>query len=412
MNITIISILLPYPLDSGGAQAQFNMIDALRHRHNITLVYPENEHNSRASAGALQQMWPEVRLRPYAYLRQMRSLHFLVSKAVRAFKLAFCRNAQRFKVERVLKPYGYDLSADFRRFVNKAIKEDRPDVVQVEFYPYLHLVHYLPKDLPKVFVHHEIRYVRNERFMQQLHATARDMDYMRRLKDEEIADLNLFDKIVTLTDEDAAILRNDGVTTPIVASPAAVNAKVLPYRPWNKTMVFVGGYGHGPNVEGMEWLFGSVFPLVDWEKYPGVAFRIVGKGWSPRLLPDIKGLDVQCLGFVDDLADAAYGGIMLVPILSGSGMRMKILEGAAMSMPILTTTVGVEGIHLPAGEACLVADEPAAFARKLEALFETEDLRKTIATSANTIFRESYSVKALAERREKVYETLGRRNDD
>ena len=71
MNITIITILLPYPLDSGGTQAQYNMIDSIRHEHHISLVFPENGHNSPEALKQLKALWPEVNFYSYSYFRQL-----------------------------------------------------------------------------------------------------------------------------------------------------------------------------------------------------------------------------------------------------------------------------------------------------------------------------------------------------
>ena len=165
MNIVIITILLPYPLDSGGAQAQYNMINQLRHKYNLTIIYPVNSQNSISSQRELQKLWPEVKFRPYNYIRQLLYLPFLKDKIYRAFQLKFMPNRRDFKVYRILKPYGYPLTNDFKKFVLNIIKKENIDIAQVEFYPYLDLVDSLPASIKKIFIHHEIRFMRNERML-------------------------------------------------------------------------------------------------------------------------------------------------------------------------------------------------------------------------------------------------------
>ena len=80
MNITIITILLPYPLDSGGAQAQYNMIEYLRYKHNITLIYPENQHNNKKTRKELQKRWHNVNLYAYPFTSQIQQPPFFFSK--------------------------------------------------------------------------------------------------------------------------------------------------------------------------------------------------------------------------------------------------------------------------------------------------------------------------------------------
>jgi glycosyltransferase involved in cell wall biosynthesis len=94
----------------------------------------------------------------------------------------------------------------------------------------------------------------------------------------------------------------------------------------------------------MNWMSKYVLPLIDWRnRYKDVSFIVIGTGWTPKMITGIPRNNLKIMGFVENIQSVAYGGIMVVPILSGSGMRMKILEAAAMGMPIVTTSVGKEG---------------------------------------------------------------------
>ena len=404
MNIVILTIILPYPLDSGGAQAQYNMIDCLRHRHNITLIFPENGMNSIGAMEELKRLWPEVDIRPYRFVRQLMNVGFLFSKIKRAFKKMFFRSSERFMVEWMLTPYGYPVDNSFARFVESIVKEKKADVLQVEFYPYLNFVHKLPRAVRKVFIHHEIRYIRNRRLLADIKLLPSEVEYMEFLKCQEINDLNCFDEVITLTDVDRKELLASGVTVPITVSPASVNAQIMSYAGWNGKITFLGGYGHTPNQEGMDWFISKVLPLVDWKQYPNVRVQIVGGGWPMSYNNDNGPVKVECKGFVNELADVAFGSIMIVPILSGSGMRMKILEAAAMGLPMVTTTVGVEGLDFENEKSCLIADTPQEFAVALYRLMENESLRKRLTDNARAVYDNKYSTKATSETRDTVYD--------
>ena len=406
MNIVILTIILPYPLDSGGAQAQYNMIDSLRHKHNITLIFPENGMNSLSAVKELQRRWPEVNFRPYRFLSQLMNPGFLFSKIKRAVKKTFFKGSDRFMVEWMLMPYGYPVDDRFARFVKNVIKERKADVVQVEFYPYLNFVHQLPCGVRKVFIHHEIRYIRNRRLLADIKMLPREIEYMERLYHQEIADLNCYDAVVTLTAVDSKELQSAGVTVPIIVSPASVNAQLMDYSGWNGKITFLGGYGHTPNKEGVDWFVNRVLPLVDWGKYPGASVQIVGGGWPQSYNNDAAPVKVECKGFVKDLTSVAKGSIMIVPILSGSGMRMKILEAAAMGLPIITTSVGVEGLDFENEKSCIIADVPQEFAAALGRIMSSEELRKELATNARAVYENKYSVEATSVVRDKVYQSL------
>lgn len=404
MNITIITNVFPYPLNSGGAQAQFNMVDMLRKKHNISIIFTEDSSNRMSAMRSLSKLWPEVKFFPFRYVRQMCYPLFFKDKAIRAFKLKFKYDDPRFQVERALKPHGVYFSKDFRTFVNRVVSGTKTDIVQVEFFPCLGAVECLASNVKKIFIHHEIRFVRNRRLLGNINLTQREHEKELAVKELEIRRLNMYDAVVTLTETDKDILERNGVIVPIFVSPAAVNTKKIPYKAWNGKMLFIGGYGHLPNKEGIDWFISRVMENLD----KSVPLQIVGAGWP--LSYERENDNVKLLGFVERLEDIAPGSIMIVPILTGSGMRMKILEAAAMNIPFVTTSVGVEGLDFKNEESCLVADTPEDFAKALKRLFIDEDLREFIAHNASALWERKYSVKALSEVRDDIYTNIMERN--
>lgn len=401
MNIVILTHYLPYPLSSGGAQAQFNMINELRHRHHITLIFNEGSGSTLKNMRRLRKIWPEVDIIAYPIYRQLFYFKFVHDKFRRAWQVIFTPESRKLKVERALLPYGQWFSKDHVHFVNQIIRKKKADLIQVEFFQQLAWINYLPLNIHRVFIHHEICFVRNERFLRDIPLSEQEERWMYRAKRKELRDLNKYDHVITLTDTDRDILMDYGVEIPVSVSPAAVNATPLPFKDWQGKIVFVGGYNHIPNREGMDWFLSQVAP-----KLPeGMQLDIIGSGW-PAHYAKQKHIKVCLKGFVENLADAAYGQIMIVPLLTGSGMRMKILEAAAMSMPIVSTSVGVEGLSFKNKESCLIADFPAFFAQSIVYFSEDKELRKRLGEKARSIFEEQYSVKVLAEKRESIYEDI------
>ena len=409
MKVVIASIVLPYPLTSGGAQGGYNMVEELRRDNDITLIFPENAGNTLSAMRELQRLWPEVDLRPYTYGRQMRYPRFVFDKAVRAFNLQFRAGSRSFQVHRLLDHYGYYMTRDFSRFVGRIIDEKQPDLVQVEFYPYLKVADFLPEGIHKVFVHHELRRVRNERFLAGLHLTRREQRLRDFIAREEVEDLNKYDAVIALTDTDRDTLQRQGVTVPLHVSPLAISTPTIRPQRWNGRLLFVGGYEHTPNQEGLRWLLSEVLPRIDWSRN-GMAkgLDLVGKGWSEEWVAKANRsqLKVNIMGFVEHLEDVGRGSIMVVPILSGSGMRMKILEGAALATPIVTTTVGVEGIGLADGQSCLIADTPQSFANALIRMMSDSDLRLQLCTAAQEVYEGHYSRLALSRGRQLIWDQI------
>ena len=136
-----------------------------------------------------------------------------------------------------------------------------------------------------------------------------------------------------------------------------------------KTMLFLGSFRHAPNAEALDWLVQHVMPLVLREE-PEAKLLVIGSDPPPRYsLPDF-GDAIELRGYVDDIhGPMREAAVFLCPIRSGSGVRVKLLESFASGIPVVSTWLGAEGIARQDGEICLLADEPAEFARKIVQLF-------------------------------------------
>lgn len=402
MNILIITPYLPFPLNSGGAQGVYNMIDNLRSKHNFTLVINEGGQNNKLNKQELQAKWPEVEIVYYPFILQLTYPRFVYEKARRIVQRKLIPNSRHFLIESTLRPYGEWFSKRHINFVNNIIKQKSIDIVQVEFMECLQWINFLPTNVKKVFVHHELGFVRKQRLLAKTDLSEKEKKLLEKTKETEISALNKYDAIITVTDVDREILQKESITQPIFTSNLAINTQSHPFCLNKKQLTFIGGYGHLPNKEGIDWFIGKIAPILN--DY-GFIVNLIGTNW-PASYSTNKIINLRLHGFVKELSDVALGSIMIVPILSGSGMRMKILEAAAMSLPIVTTTVGVEGLQFQDGESCLIADTPEGFANAIIHLENDINLRKTIGENANRLYTEKYTPKALAEIRNRIYSQI------
>jgi len=394
MNILVITDVFPYPLSSGGAQGMFNIFNKLRQRHNITIFGILKRGVKDEDVEILKKKWSDVNIITIPYKEQLRDWHFFKSRIERAVKLKLFANKRWFKVERILKPYGIELSQNLQNSINKAINDTNPDIIEVNFYPCLGIIKMLPTNKPRVFLHHEIRYIRNNRILESLQLNKKEQAQAEMLKKEEIELLNKYDTVITVTDKDKEVLQNDGVTTKIAVSPSAVNAEEKDYTPWTGRLCYVGGYDHIPNKEGVEWFLENVYDN-------SIPLDIIGKGWPQQIQERYNNIIIH--GFVENLAEAVKGHIMIIPLLTGSGMRMKILDAAAMSIPFITTTVGVEGLDFKNGESCLIADNAEQFKNAIEILKNDSALQEKLAKNAKAVYHDKYSPEKLAIIRKNIY---------
>ena len=114
-----------------------------------------------------------------------------MSKLKRALDLKFRASCDRFKVERLLKPYGMPSDNRFKSFLNDVIVKEKADIVQIEFFQLLHHVNMLPTNVKKLFIHHELRYMRNQRLLSDITLKPYEVDLYNSVKQGEIDDLNL-----------------------------------------------------------------------------------------------------------------------------------------------------------------------------------------------------------------------------
>ena len=380
------------------------MIEALRKNCKIGIIFPLNRDNRVADVEALSLLWPEVRLFPYPLISQYIHLPFLIQKARRFLYKKLLHKVSL--VKDALDRTDFLTSKAYVDFINKAIAETKPDIIQVEFIQNLNIGGLLPKSLKKIFVHHEIGFVMTDRMLKNVSLTNKQQNKKKQKKRQEIARLNQYDGIITLTETDKDVLEKSGVKPPIYVSPAAVNTREKEYDGWNGLIVFVGGYYHRPNQEGMDWFLREVTPCVDWSKYPQTQLKIVGLGWPTSYEGNFNGLTVHLTGYVDDLSEHVSRTLMIVPLLTGSGMRMKILDASALSVPFVSTSVGAEGLNFSDGDTCMIADGAIDFAQALEKLMNDHSLREALARQAHQLFKENYSLESLVERRKEIYKVV------
>jgi len=161
------------------------------------------------------------------------------------------------------------------------------------------------------------------------------------------------------------------------------------WRDEQPSLLFVGALDFEPNREAMAWFLDEVWPWVRSVR-PGIRLRVVGRGveelgsWA-----DVPGVDV--LGPVPDLSEElGRADVSIVPIRVGAGTRLKVIEALANHIPVVTTTVGCEGIDVVDGRSALIADGPTAFAGAVLRLVGDGRLRQRISDEGWAVFDRSY----------------------
>lgn len=215
------------------------------------------------------------------------------------------------------------------------------------------------------------------------------------------------DGVAAITTADAREMGKQGSKTPIITIPFAVwpdeyEAEVAPGPP---IFFHLGSMDWQPNEEGVRWLLRNVWPRVI-QKHPKARLHLAGN----RMPKDMIRNKLPGTTVVGRVPDAnryfAQRHVMLVPLFSAGGMRVKIVEGMAMGKCIISTTIGAEGIDYTEGDNILIADTAAAFTKQIEHVLKEPDQAAAIGAKAKELVREQYNMANVVRDLVAFYERL------
>jgi glycosyltransferase involved in cell wall biosynthesis len=173
------------------------------------------------------------------------------------------------------------------------------------------------------------------------------------------------------------------------------------------TLVWVGGFNHFPNKEGMHYFLESIYPKIK-QRLPEVRLDVIGSNVTEKL-KSFASLDnsIRLLGFVDDpLPYIQKATVFVVPILSGSGTRLKILEAMSAGKAIVSTTIGCEGIEGLNNRDYLIADTPEEFSEKVVEVINNQSLQRYLGVNARKLAEQKYDWKVICEKMENAYKNF------
>ena len=263
------------------------------------------------------------------------------------------------------------ISSEYNEKLIELLNQKEFDIIQLEglyLSPYLETIRAFSQARIVMRSHnieHEIwqRSADNEKsFLKRLYLKI----LAKQMRSYEISRLNKYDLMTSVTERDAQMLKTFGCELPIHVCPAPYDETVLKADKTKMeypSLFFIGALDWMPNVEGLEWFLKIVWENISL-KFPDLKFYIAGRSADKAKLPEMK--NVVVVGEVENAYEFMNSkGVMIVPLLSGSGIRVKIIEGMALGKTIVTTSLGAEGIPCKDGQNILIADTPEAFADKI-----------------------------------------------
>jgi glycosyltransferase involved in cell wall biosynthesis len=394
MKILILSPSFPFP-HSGTQVRVFNIIRNLARHHEITLISliaeSELEH-----VPLLEPFCKRIELISKPQLGRMERLRSLFQE-----KGKWANQARRLL--RVLQGVPVDIAGkyldEYKAKVDSLLQQDAYDIIKMET---LFMEQYLDRNLLQgtkaktVLVEIDIASVRVYREYLQARAPLKQVKLLqyRMLRRYEESAWHRVDRVVAVSELDKKrILGTDpSLKVWVIPNPVDTGFYHPPLqRRSGKALLFVGGLDFGANYDGILFFLREVFPLI-LRDAPEAALTVVGR-CSPGQRKVLEAFPrVSLAGFVEDIRPFLNkASVFVVPLRIGGGTRVKILTAMAAGLPVVSTTLGCEGIELNPEEEILLADRPEEFARQTLRLFEDQGLREALQLSGRRLMERKYA---------------------
>lgn len=290
-------------------------------------------------------------------------------------------------------------SPDLDQVLAGMLEEEEPDIVQLEslfMAPYIDTVRRFSNARIVLRSHnleHRI-WQRVARGAQHLLKRAYLRLLSHQLKKYERKVLFDVDGLVSISDDDRRVFKKMGLQAPSVNIPFSLDTDRWSAEARTGESEYMGRFFHLgsmdwiPNQEAVNFLLDRVWPLVR-ERLPDAELALLGKNMDRREAEVPSG--VKVIGEVEDAKEAiCKNGIMLVPLRSGSGIRVRIIQGMALQKAIVSTPIGVSGIEASNRKELLIARDPSSFAEAMVELAQNPSLRKELGDNGRQKVLETY----------------------
>ncbi len=389
MQVLLLTQVLPFPPDSGPKVKTWNVLKYLAQSHEVTLVSFVRG-DQAADVKALQ---------PYC----AGGVHTVsIRRGLVSDGMAFASSLMSGEPWMMAR----DWQGDMIKLIERLAAESSFDVIhadQLNMAQYAELAAQRSSRKPRLVLDaHNALWLLYQRLADTMSMSPRrillqrDAQLLKKYEGRIVRD---FDAVLAVSDDDkAALTEAAGQERDMIVIPIAVDVDSLPVTPRApdaQQMTHIGTMYWPPNIDGMLWFLREIYPLVRAEK-PGSGLDVIGARPPQELTglqSQVAGLNVA--GYVADVSPyLARCGVFIVPLRAGGGMRVKILEALARGLPVVTTTLGCEGIAVKDEEHLLIADAPADFARAVVRVLSDPALSDRLSRNGRRLIETTYDYRA------------------
>jgi glycosyltransferase involved in cell wall biosynthesis len=404
MRILFLSQVLPYPLDAGPKTRGYFVLRHLARSHEVTLLTFVRDTDRGQDITHLAELCHEVYTVPMERSR-LRDARFLAESLFTQQPFLIVRDqvpAMTDRVRQLVASRPFDVihadqlwMAQYALAGRAACTNPAPSVILDQH----NAVHLIPRRLAEG----ESNYLKRQFLAREAQVmTTYEVEVCRR-----------FDHVVWVTDEDrrAVAARSQptsvGPQTPSTVIPICTDPTLIsPVEPApiRRRITFLGGLHWPPNVQGAVWFATQVFPQVRAE-IPDALLTVIGKS-PPR---ELVGEGIEVTGYVADLMPyLAETGVFIVPLHAGGGMRVKILDAWSWGLPVVSTTIGAEGISIHDGKDILIADTAQTFAQAVIQVLRDPVMAQQLGQNGRQTVLEEYNWRVIYSAWDDVYDRLNR----
>ena len=397
MNILLLCNKSPYPPSEGGPMAMNSVIMGLI----------EAGHNVKVMAFNSNKYHVDIENIPEDYRTKTRIEFIDINlriKVFEAFKNLFSNES--YHVKRFI-------SEDFKNRLIEVLEAEKFDIVQLEMIymaPYIDTIreHSNAKIVMRM---HNVEHKIWERIAKKTVFFAKRWyinHLARTLRKYEMGILDELDGIAAITLTDAAYFRRV-TATPVIDLPFGVDIdKFNPvFEVEDKpTFYHIGSMNWMPNEEGIKWFLNNVWGDVV-KRVPEAKLYLAGRNMPKWLLKKNHKKNIEVVGEVPDAHEFVnQHNVAIVPLFSGSGMRIKIIESMALGKTVITTMIGAEGIQYTEFEDIIIADNEPKMVENICRLFKHPEEAEAIGLNARRLIEEVYDNKKIINRLEIFYKEI------
>ena len=396
MKVLLLSPWLPWPPYDGGRIRILETLRYLSRRHSVTLLTPIYRGEETGHIAALRGLCQNI---------------VTVELSNRTGAVLSRLSKGLLQGRPLIHSFYYDKQLAMR--IRDLTSQTDYDIIHVEYSfltPYLDAV--CPRSrAKKILAMHNIESLRFERELQHSQWSKRWLfllgDYLL-FRNWEARALRKFDGIIAVSDTERSWVQQNAPETAVEIIPNGVDMDY--FRPdsavasnGNPYVIFTGAMDYPPNMDAAAWFCDEVFPVLK-RRMPKLGFKIVGKDPHPQILELGRKDGVHVTGTVADIRSyLARALAVVVPLRSGGGTRHKIPQAMAMERPVISTSIGAEGLEVNPGTDILIADNAERFVEHIHALAKSPEASKRIGRAGRRLVMDKYDWRVCLSRLERLY---------